>query len=306
MPTIGALCMGYGGLDLAVEYFYQARTIWASEKDSAAAAVIDARFQIPNLGDLTRVDWASVQPVDIVTAGWPCQPYSQAGRRNTQDDPRAIWPHIEQAIGQLRPSIVVLENVPGICRPDAAGRVELARVTRDLANHGFDIRWRLTRASEAGAPHRRRRIFILATHPDRPRLEGQSTLPRPHQFDSGTHGVDAAGWVAPPSWGCPACGGLDPDCAICNIDLRVGHGWGATYPAIEQWATTIGWWPPAARTDQLWLTPRFAEWMQGLEPGWITDVPGLNREQQIRIAGNGVNPWQAVTALQHLVKQPIL
>ncbi len=299
--TSGSICSGYGGLDLAVEAFYGARTEWVCDNDSGAARILAHRFPLaPNLGDLTKVDWARVGRVDVVTAGWPCQPFSKAGRRRTEDDERAIWPEVARAISELRPRLVVLENVADIARADAAGRVELARVSRDLADLGFAVSWRLTLASEAGAPCKRARQFILAADPDQPRLEGRGAMPGSHQFDSGAHGLDASGRVSPPSWGCPACGGLDPECATCNLDLRVSHDWGEAWEAIERWANVIGWWPPAARDYRHQLGPRFAEWMMGLEPGWITDVPGITRKQAIRAAGNGVNPWQAMCALCHL------
>ena len=298
---LGSLFSGYGGLDLACEEVFGARTAWVSDIDKSACKILSHRFpDAPNLGDITRIDWATVPRVDVLTGGWPCQPFSMAGKRETEDDSRALWPEVERAITALRPRIVVLENVAAIARADTAGRVELARATRSLANLGFDVRWRLTRASEAGAPHQRPRIFIVATDPDRPRLERRQTGTGAHQFDTGAHGVDPARRVAPPSWGCPACGGLDADCATCNLELRVGHGWGKYWPAVERWANTIGWWPPAARDTEHRLTPRFAEWLQGLEPGWITDVPGITRTEAIKAAGNGVNPWQAMVALADL------
>lgn len=301
MLTHGSLFSGYGGLDLAVEHHYDARTVWHSEIDPDACRILARHCpDVPNLGDITRIDWATIEPVDIITAGWPCQPFSGAGKRETEDDPRALLPEVIRAIATLRPRIVVLENVAGIARPDAHGRVELARATRGLADLGFDIWWRLTRASDAGAPHQRPRYFFLAADPNRPRLEGRPPSQRPHQFDTGAHGLDLAERLAPPSWGCPACGGLDADCATCNLDLRVAHDWGRHWPAVERWANIIGWWPPAARDHKHRLTPRFAEWMQGLEPGWITDTPGISRKGALRAAGNGVNPWQALYGLQAL------
>lgn len=199
---LGSCCSGYLGLDLAVEHLTGARLEWVAEISAAPAKVIEFRRPgTPNHEDLRAIDWDAVAPVDIVTAGWPCQPFSQTGRRGTQDDPRAIWPEIDRCLTALRPGVVVLENVAAITRPDAAGRVELGRVTSTLARLGFDVSWRLTFGWEVGAPYRRPRIFILAAHPDRAGLEGWAALPGPHQFDSGSHGLDPAGWVAPPSWG---------------------------------------------------------------------------------------------------------
>ena len=155
--ALGSLCSGGGGLDLAVEQFFGAETVWHAETDPAAAAVLAHRWPgVPNHGDLTTVDWATVAPVDIISAGWPCQPFSLAGKRKGASDERAIWPHIARAVRALRPGIVVLENVSAVLGP------ELTRVANCLAEIGYDLRWRCLRASDIGAAHRRERAFILA------------------------------------------------------------------------------------------------------------------------------------------------
>ena len=157
-PTIGSLCTGYGGLDLAVEAVVMgARTVWTAEFDKQAAKVTAARWPVPNLGDITKVDWGEVAPVDILTAGYPCQPFSYAGARRGTADPRHIWPNIIEAVRHLGPSLVCLENVPG----------HLTRgfgdVLGSLAEAGYDARWTCVRAADIGAPHKRERVFIVAT-----------------------------------------------------------------------------------------------------------------------------------------------
>ena len=111
---LGSLCSGAGGLDLAVEEVFDAVTVWHAERDLAASKVLAARWPgVVNHGDIQATDWAGVQPVDILTAGYPCQPDSLAGKGLSQDDERWIWPDVADAISVLRPGIVVLENVPG-------------------------------------------------------------------------------------------------------------------------------------------------------------------------------------------------
>lgn len=155
---VGSLCTGYGGLDHAVLAALGGELVWVSDPDPGAAALLAHRHPgVPNLGDLTVVDWAAVEPADVITAGWPCQPWSHAGRRKGAEDARAIWPEIAAAIRAVRPRLVLLENVGAIV---AAG--ELSRACGDLAEAGYVGSWRSLRASDVGAPHRRERIFIVA------------------------------------------------------------------------------------------------------------------------------------------------
>lgn len=157
MTTVGSLCSGYLGLDLAVEEVFGGTLAWVSEIDLAACEVIERRAPgVPNLGDLTTLDWRTVPSVDILTAGYPCQPFSSAGKRKGVDDERHLWPFIAQGIGILRPGLVCLENV--------AGHLSLGFdvVTGDLSRLGYDARWCVVRASDVGACHRRSRLFVLA------------------------------------------------------------------------------------------------------------------------------------------------
>jgi len=87
---IGSLCSGYGGLDMAVEAFYGAETAFMCDIDKYASIVIKERWGVPNLGDMKQVDWSNVEPVDILTAGYPCQPFSTAGQRKGSADERHL------------------------------------------------------------------------------------------------------------------------------------------------------------------------------------------------------------------------
>ena len=160
--TAGSLCTGYGGLDLAVATVTGARLAWVAETDPCAAAVLERRWPgVPNLGDVTALDWAAVPPVDLVTAGWPCQDISYAGPGTgiTEGTRSGLWITIAGGLRRLRPSYVFLENV-------AALRTRgLGRVLADLAALGYDAQWTCLRASDAGAPHRRDRLLILAVRP---------------------------------------------------------------------------------------------------------------------------------------------
>ena len=153
---IGSLCTGYGGLDMAVEAYFNAETVWCAEYDQYASKLIEERFGYVNYGDISAIDWSSVEPIDILTAGYPCQPFSQAGNRKGTNDERHIWPHIKEAIRVLRPKFVILENVRGHLS------LGFDRVLGDLTELGYDARWKLVRASDVGAPHQRARLFVVA------------------------------------------------------------------------------------------------------------------------------------------------
>jgi DNA (cytosine-5)-methyltransferase 1 len=157
---IGSLFSGIGGLDLAVEAHFGARTVWQVEWEKHPASILARHFGVPVYGDVTTLDWSTVEPVDILCGGYPCQPFSLAGNRKGTDDPRHLWPYFAAAIRSLRPSIVVLENV--------AAHLGLGfdAVLGDLAEAGFDASWGTVRASDIGAPHRRERLFVVARAQD--------------------------------------------------------------------------------------------------------------------------------------------
>nr|WP_157168656.1 DNA cytosine methyltransferase [Streptomyces typhae] len=171
---IGSVCTGYGGLDDAVRAVFGGELAWVADNDPGAAQILAHRHpEVANLGDITAVDWRDVEPVDILTGGYPCQPFSTAGKRKGTEDDRHIWPHIARALGVLRPRYAFFENV--------AGHLSLGfdAVLADLAALGFDAEWCTLRASDVGGAHQRKRLFVLARPAD-PQGEGRQGqgLPR--------------------------------------------------------------------------------------------------------------------------------
>ncbi|TVL89816.1 DNA cytosine methyltransferase [Streptomyces sp. SAJ15] len=161
--VIGSVCTGYGGLDEAVQQVFGGQLAWAADVDPGACRIIAHRMPgVPNLGDITTLDWRQVEPVDIFIGGYPCQPFSLAGDLKGTDDDRHLWPFIARALGVLRPRIAVFENVANHLR------LGFDTVLCDLADLGFDVEWDVVRADEVGAPHQRRRLIVLATAPDTP------------------------------------------------------------------------------------------------------------------------------------------
>jgi DNA (cytosine-5)-methyltransferase 1 len=158
-PSIGSLCTGYGGLDLAVLSVLGGHLAFVADNDPAAQRLLHARFPgVPNLGDLRTVDWSTVDRVDVLTAGFPCQDISHAGTRQGITGPRSsLWGSVADAISVLRPRLVFVENVAALRNRG------LDRVLTDLASLRYDATWLCLRASDLGAAHRRDRLFLLAT-----------------------------------------------------------------------------------------------------------------------------------------------
>jgi len=158
-PSIGSLCTGYGGLDLAVLAVLGGHLAWVADNDPAAARLLAARWPaVPNLGDITTVDWHTVARVGVVTAGFPCQDISHAGTRTGITGPRSsLWSVIATAVGVLRPQLVFVENVAALRNRG------LDVVLADLAALRYDTTWLCLRAADVGAAHRRDRLFLLAT-----------------------------------------------------------------------------------------------------------------------------------------------
>lgn len=181
-PRIGSLCSGYAGLDHAVQAVIGGELTWVADPDPGATAILAHHHpDVPNLGDITTVDWATVPPVDVLAMGFPCQDVSVAGQRAglLEGNRSGVWRHCARAISELNPELVVIENVPGLLSSPADGDVEpcpwclgdtgsepplraLGAVLADLAALGFDAEWTSLRASEVGACHQRNRVFIVA------------------------------------------------------------------------------------------------------------------------------------------------
>lgn len=181
---IGSLFSGYGGLEMGVAGVLGGDVAWHVENDPAPATVLRHRFPgIPNHGDIRAVDWGSLEPVDVLTGGFPCQDVSTAGRRVgiTNASRSGLWSEFARAIDVMRPGLVVIENVRGLLSAsadsamepdpfslgDGSGRPTLNAfgvVLGELAVLGYDARWAGVRAADAGAPHARFRVFVIA-HP---------------------------------------------------------------------------------------------------------------------------------------------
>ena len=307
---IGSLCSGYGGLDMAVEAFYGAETVWMSDIDKASSKVIAERWQLPNLGDLKTVKWEDIKPVDILTAGYPCQPFSNAGLRKGANDPRHLWPSIKEIISRIRPRIVILENVRGHLT------LGFKEVLQDLTQIGYDTKWQIVRASDAGAPHRRERLFVLAqpTNPNSEALVESRRAPR-SVYGSPSEIIDWTNRNEHRSGAEIVTNANDPR-RLRDTERPSSRYQSGTISDTNSEQLSTNWQAQGLgrrfetpfelwmrRTpnplDQSKLNTKFVEYMMGLPEGWVTDLD-LSRAQQFKLLGNGVVPQQAFLALERL------
>jgi DNA (cytosine-5)-methyltransferase 1 len=334
-PKVGALFAGYGGLELAVrEVFPAASPAWLVEFDAAPSRILAQRFPgVPNFGDVTAVDWSAVEPVDIITGGSPCQDLSHAGKRaGMRAGTRSgLWASMCDAIEIIRPRLVVWENVRGALSAEADSAVEpcpiclgdggrvslraLGRVLGDLAELGYDAAWTGLRAADVG---HRTGGSASSSSPGTPpvppehgngnghgkslSIEALRMLPTPTVADSKAARNSTALRHRPPPTGVHA-GDTLTDAIVPTRGFS--RDFGAYAPAIARWEAALGR-PAPAPTEPTGkggahrLSPRFVEWLMGLDDGWVTDV-GLTRNEQLKALGNGVVPQQAAAAVRHLL-----
>ena len=163
----GSLFSGIGGFDLGLERAGH-EIIWQVESDPYCQKVLAKHWpDVPCHKDVHDVGAHNLEKVEAICGGFPCQPVSVAGKQLAQDDERWLWPQFARIVGELRPRYVLVENVPGIL---VRG---LGDVLGDLAELGYDAEWGSISAASVGAPHLRKRIFIVA-HREREGLEGHA------------------------------------------------------------------------------------------------------------------------------------
>lgn len=214
-PTFGSLFTGIGGFDLGLERAGW-ECAWQVENDPFCNRVLAKHWPgVHRYGDIRTLDYIQVEPVDLLAAGFPCPPWSRAGRRS---DAKNLWPETAAAIRQLRPDWVLLENVASLLAHDYFGEI-----LGTLASLGYDAEWECLPAAAFGAPHPRDRVFLVAyAHGLRHRL-GEETV-----FPGRTSSELYGRWESEPGMERVADGipsGVDRHRALGN----------AVVPAIAEW-----------------------------------------------------------------------
>lgn len=329
----GSLCTGIAGLELLLP----GTPAWHAEVESAPCALLERRFPgVPNLGDVRTVDWNDVEPVDLLVAGPPCQPISQAGQRKGPEDTRWLWDDVWRAVRTLRPRYLFLENPPGVFR-------WLGEVLGGLAEvGGYRGRWDVFRAADVGAPHRRARVFLFAADTECRRLQrrgGPDVVPGSpgttestgHQRqwhggpagDGGQAPADSAGSgrgalgdaISQDSGGAGGqprplgeprgCVGVGSNANASGLEgpepaeRHDVPAWGRYELAVRRWEHRFR--PaPSPLDDRGRLSADFVTWMMGLPAGW---TEGMKRTHALKALGNAVVPQVAALAWEVLTRK---
>jgi site-specific DNA-cytosine methylase len=270
------LCAGYGGIELGLQRAIpDLRSIALCEVEAFAVANLVAKMEsgcmdpAPIWPNLKTFPWASFRGcVDILTGGYPCQPFSAAGKRQGADDPRHLWPYIARGIWILQPRLCFFENVEGHIS------LGLSDVIEDLAGMGYRTTWGIFSAAEVGAPHQRKRVFILAN-----RIGAG--------WEGFTGGVDVCG------------DGSESGGSVGQKGVR-----GRVWPSRSRGENRCQWEPPRV----IDISP---ESEMGRNPDGSSGrldyaelcVTTDNRTDELRLLGNGVVPATAELAYRTLMRE---
>ena len=319
LPTVIAFCAGYGGIERGLDL--------AGLEHRVIAYVEIEAFAIANL--VNKMENGLIPPapiytdlktfpadifrgcVDILTGGYPCQPFSAAGKRLGTEDPRHLWPYILDHINAIRPVRCFFENVEGHIS------LGLREVIGDLEGAGYSATWGIFSAAEVGAPHQRKRVYILGsdTNCRDGSAQQERKYKRPKELD-----------------GCGDWGLATPDSS------DVANAGGKRFSEANKWqyqqqrgAKTVGAGKNVADTISQRLEGLTRHGSDSSEPGrqspqsqrpvsqsgvfsdttiWLPE-PGLgrvvdgcpDRVDRLRLLGNGVVPQTAARAWETLTRR---
>lgn len=160
MYKVGSLFAGIGGFELAATWA-GFTPVWSNEIDPFCCKVLRKNFSHEIIEeDIRKLNGATLEPIDILTGGFPCQPFSQAGKRKGTKDNRYLWPEMLRIIREVRPRWIVGENVFGITNWE--GGLVFEQVQTEMEAQGYEVQTFILPACAVGAPHRRDRIWFVA------------------------------------------------------------------------------------------------------------------------------------------------
>lgn len=314
---------------------------WVCDVEPGPCRLAEVRWPgVPNLGDITQVDWSEVEPVDVIVGGSPCQDLSLAGRRAgmASGTRSGLWDSMRVAIETIRPQLVVWENVVGALSGEARCNMErvpgllgagsdgpvlraAGRVCGDLAGLGYDSRWEVVRACDVGAPHRRARVFLVAHPHGQPwgqpggSVSGSAPFGRAYGLacrrDRASGPLMSTRLLPTPQATNSTYSGSGYGANLHEVVVRemsLGR-FGEYAQAVELWEWVLGRRAPAptkaARRQggKPRLSEEFVEFLMGVPEGHVTggDLQ-LTREQELRLLGNGVVSIQAAVGIFRLLQ----
>ena len=283
VPNVLSLCTGYGGIERGLELAgIKHRVVAHVEIEAFAIANLVAKMEqgrmvpAPIWTDLKTLPVDCFRDrVDIITGGYPCQPFSAAGKRAGKDDPRHLWPWIRQHVDTIRPSRCFFENVEGHIS------LGLREVISDLESLGYTTTWGIFSAAEVGAPHQRKRVYILADA--KSQRYGARREKRDIYQENGRQNWEC---VPEPAIASTRSGGEAQPLANSNDPSSEGRGVPGgvhqKHPQSNSSCDGVG-----REATQQWLPePRLGRVVDGCP----------NRVDRLRLLGNGVVPQTAAKA----------
>ena len=284
LSNVISFCAGYGGIERGLDLAgINHRVIAYVEIEAFAIANLVAKMESGEL-DAAPI-WTDLKTfpahlfrdcVDIITGGYPCQPFSAAGKRQGEDDSRHLWPHIRRHVRTINPLQCFFENVEGHIS------LGLNSVISDLAEDGYDSTWGIFSAEEVGAPHQRKRVFILANTIGHPLRDIEQRTTR------GWDNIQAGGETQ---------SGIDGEAQ--PMADTTGIGVQGLWSGREQESHPHG---QATLPVCQGKKSRSTDWLPEPSVGRVVDGCA-DRVDRIRILGNGVVPAQSAKAWTILNKR---
>lgn len=298
---IGSLFTGIGGLELGVCDTvisiapYGNDIEWIAETDENALKILEHSTMfhgVPNLGDVTKIDWTTVPDVDCITGGTPCQDFYHLGtRKGLEGEKGSLLYTFIEAVKAKKPDYVLWENVTGALTKGAYDVLLDALNEADYSTSSVVLP-----ASSLGMPHKRSRIFVFAERMERWVVPFNDSLvkvrpdtrlrclPTPNR--SRMDGRKSPGYSKRPSF---------YDLKQWSEDeVRASYG-----AAIERWERTLGRGAPPLAKPKGTINVEFVEWMMGFPKGWVTDAGDVSRTAKLAALGNACTPQQASEAFYY-------
>lgn len=298
---IGSLFTGIGGLELGIFNTvasvapYDNNIEWIAETDKNALKILEHStifHGVPNLGDVTKIDWSTVPDVDCITGGTPRQDFSYLGtRKGLEGEKSSLLYAFIEAVKAKKPDYVLWENVAGALTKGTYDVLLDALNEADYSTSSV-----ILPASRLGMPHKRSRLFVFAERTERWAVPFNAQLvevrhdtrlrclPTPNR--SHMDGRKSPGYSKRPSF---------YDLKYWSEDeVRASYG-----AAIDRWEQTLGREAPPLAKPKGTLNVEFIEWMMGFPKGWVTDADDVSRTAQLAALGNACTLQQASEAFYY-------